>query len=467
MLSLFRYSTRKGGENHKKGIEKLTDELDAIIETEEDLADYGTNTEFDALDFSQEMFGRFYGSADKKSDNEWAFAHEELDKIKEIRELQQITSNDPDLSLISTNYVLDEMSEGIASLIQEYRVYMDDPDNQDEDGDADPSNFFASGDTQIALQQGAAKLQDAIDELKSAKPLLDAMKSGDDPSTEDGEKDRSEIVKKLIDKDSTLRHVMKIVGRLQNAVSGLQANSLAQEMTDQEITTGKAKFSHLVSNEKMYLADDSTVDKFYSRHINREQFMFRQKGKSKKIGGPITVLVDESSSMRGSREDIAKATAAALFIMATEQKRDVTVIGFGTSINYTLKRGKNSKVSKMKSRRRSNEETFTKMKSVSWIANRISNGGTDFVPAIKKALMESKGKNADILFITDGEDHISESALKSIQKSKDKDGTRIFTILLGARRNSLSSVSDAILPFHSLTDQSITSLASLMKAMER
>lgn len=463
MLSLFRYSTRKGGANHKQGIEKLTDELDAIIETEEDQLQYGVNTEFDSMDFAQEMFGRFYGSAEKESNNEWAFAHEELDKLDEIRQLQDITHHDPDLSLLSTNYVLDEMSESIALLLQEYRAYMDDPDNQDEDGNADPSGFSPSGDTQVALQQGAGNLKDAIEQLQQAQPLIEAM-SGDQDSTTEGETDRSQMVKELLDPESTLRKIMKIVGRLQNAISGLQANSLAQEMTDQEITTGKAKFSHLVSSEKMYLADDSTVDKFYSRHINREQFMFRQKGKSKKVGGPITVLVDESSSMSGQREDIAKSVAAALYIMATEQKRDVTVIGFGRNVNYVLKKKKGSKNSTLNVWC---DETITNMKAIHWIANRNSRGGTSFAPAIDRALKESKGKNADILFITDGEDRISSSSLSSIQNSKDKDGTRIFTILIGTQNGYLESVSDAILPFRYLSDDSINSLASLIKTMER
>ena len=467
MLSLFRYSTRKGGAKHQEGIVKLTDELDAIIETEEDQLQYGVNTEFDALDFSQEMFGRFYGSADKESNNEWSFAHEELDKLDEIRQLQDITHHDPDLSLLSTNYVLDEMSESIALLLQEYRAYMDDPDNQDENGDVDPSNFSPSGDTQVAMQQAAGKLGDAIEELKNAKPLIEAM-SGDQAATEKGETDRSQMVKELLDPDSTLRKIMKIVGRLQNAISGLQANSLAQEMTDQEITTGKAKFSHLVSNEKMYLADDATVDKFYSRHINREQFMFRQKGKNKKVGGPITVLVDESSSMSGSREDIAKATAAALFIMATEQKRDATVIGFGSRVNYTIKKKKGEKISYLRwERGNPNTMPLTYMKSIEHIANRNSRGGTNFAPAIEKALDESKGRNADILFITDGQDRISSSSLSAIQKSKAKNGTRIFTIVIGTRNECLESVSDAILPFSYLNDDTINSLARLIKTMER
>ena len=463
MLSLFRYSTRKGGANHQEGIQKFTDELDNVIETEEEQEKYGINTEFDSLDFAQELFGRFYGQAEKKCDNEWAYAHQQLDKLDEIRQLQDITEGDADLSLLSTNYVLDEMSESIASLLKEYRSYMDDPDNQDENGDVDPSDFSPSGDTQVSLQESAGKLSDAIEELKNSKPLIDAM-SGDQDSSEQGETDRSEIVKDLLNPRSTLRKVMKIVGRLQNAICGLKANSMAQELCDQEITVGKGRFSQLVTSEKLYLADDSTVDKFYSRHINREQFMFRQKGKNKKVGGPITVLVDESSSMSGKREDIAKSVAAALFIMASEQRRDVSVIGFGSNVNYVLKKSKNCRDARLI---QYHESVLTYMKAIHWIANRRSAGGTRFAPAIRKALECSRGKFADILFITDGEDSISGESLNAIKKSKDKDGTRIFTILIGTQNRYLKSVSDAILPFSYLTDDSINGLAALMKSMER
>ena len=107
------------------------------------------------------------------------------------------------------------------------------------------------------------------------------------------------------------------------------------------------------------------------------------------------------------------------------------------------------------------------MKSIEHIANRNSRGGTNFAPAIEKALDESKGRNADILFITDGQDRISSSSLSAIQKSKAKNGTRIFTIVIGTRNECLESVSDAILPFSYLNDDTINSLARLIKTMER
>ena len=467
MFGSFRYSTRKGGGEHQQGIELLTDELDNIIETSEDLIKYGANTEFDSMDFAQEMFGRLYGQAELSRENEWSAVHEQLDRIDEIADLQSICKGDPDLAMLSTNYILHTMSEDIGNILREYRSYMENPDSPtNEDGNPDPNEFGLSPASKISMTANGKKLEEIIKDLEASKPLIDAMGDKDAPSGSNHDQNRQHLVKQLMDKDSVLRKIMKIVGRLNNAVNGLQANSLAQEMSDQEITTGKGKFSHLISSEKMYLADDSTVDKFYSRHIKREQFMFRQKGKSKKIGGPITVLIDESGSMDGYRQDIAKSVAAALYAMASQQSRDCIVIGFDSRILFSLKKKKKGKTATLKQRNAYTKE-ITDMSAVGFIANRSTYGGTNFSIAIKEALMQSKGRNADILFITDGADSIPQSSLQSLNRSKEKDGARIFTILLGVANDSLRSVSDAVLPFGRLTDDSINSLAMLMKSMER
>jgi len=467
MFGSFRYSVRKNGVEVSEGREMLTDELDAIIETDEDVVKYGSNTEFDAEDFSQELFGSIMGDAEEVKSNEWAVAQREIGNLDEIRKLKRICEGDPDLSIMATSYVLNSMSEEIANVISEYRAYAEDPDSPtDQNGNPDPDQFSPSAETTGDLITKAKSLQELVDELSEMDDLMDAMGSKDCASQESDEVNRRDLVDQLRRKNSVLRKVMSIVGRLRNAVSGLSANSIAEQLTDTEIVVGRGKLNELLSSEKMYLADVEMQDIFYDRWIKRNQLKFQKKGKSKKIGGPITILVDESGSMDGNREEIAKSVAAALFGMAHEQNRDVTVIGFDHGINYTMKLKKRAKRAQLGNGWRKIKD-LTVFNAVGFIANRKTYGGTCFVTAIDKGLRESKGKNADILFITDGEDRIESSSLQKLLKSKEKDGTRIFTILLGCSNQGLRSVSDAVLPFNRLTEKNINSLAGLMKLMER
>ena len=469
MFGSFRYSTRKGGGEVTKGRELLTDELDAIIETDEELEKYGSNTEFDSEDFCQELFGRVYGDADKVKDNEWAAAHQALDELDEFRQLKSVCANDPDLSAMATAHILQSMSEQIAETVKEYRAYAEDPDSpQDENGQPDPKGFQLSGDTKEAIRSHSQSLEELVKELEDTRDCIDVMGSKDEapPTDRESEEDRSNLVKELRDKNSVLRRIMKIVGRLHDSIRGLSANSMAEELTDQQITVGRGKVTDLLRSETRHLASDETADIFFDRWIKRSQLKFEKKGKSKKVGGPITVLVDESGSMEGHRQDISKAVSAALFAMAAEQKRDITVIGFDTKITFTMKKKKRDTVCSVQ-QYHYNPVQMSTFSAIGHLAKRRTLGGTSFEVAIDKALKESRGKNADILFITDGEDQIRQDALNKIIKSKEKDGTRIFTILLGTNNYSLRSVSDAVLPFGRLTDKSINSLASLMKSMER
>jgi len=453
-----------------EAMEKLGEELDMILESDADIEKYGVNTELDAGDFSRELFGRIYGDAEQVKDNEWSAAHDELDKLDEMKTLMKSCQGDGDLSILASSFIIDKCSEEIAAIVRDYRSYQADQSNQSSEGLPMGGNepFVPSPDATTALSEKADELKDLIKQVQEAEEMIGLM-GGKDPSLndKDSDKDRVHLVRQLMDKHSKLRYIMKIVGRLRDSVRGLSANSLAEEQADTEIGVGRGKFSDLVFSEKMYLATEKSAIIYYDRHIKRKQFKFQKKGKTKKIGGPITILVDESTSMRGPREDIAKSVAAALFAMANEQNRGCSVMGFNTGITYKIRKNGKAKYSELIDDWSGRRKKMGIMNTVGYVANRTTRGGTSFSVAIREALKESKGKNADILFITDGEDHIDSSVLQKISKSKAKDGTRVFTILLGCRNPCLTSVSDGILPFNHLSDESITDLAKLMKSMER
>jgi uncharacterized protein with von Willebrand factor type A (vWA) domain len=472
MFGSFRYSTRKGGEQMVEAREKLAEELDMIIETDEDIAKYGTNTEFDAEDFQCELFGRIHGGAEQVEDNEWNAAHEALDSLDEVRMLMKSCRNDADLSSLATSYIIDTMSEEIANVVKEYRDYIaENPDNEDEDGDT--PGFSPSPDVQADFKSKSKDLKEMIKELEELKDQMSVAGKPEgmfDPP--DSEDDRMSLVREFRNKGSTLNQVLKIVGRLNDSIKGLGANAHTMEMIDQEITIGQGSPDDLLSSELMLLATDETADLFADRWIRRQQFKWKKKGKAKKIGGPLTVLIDESGSMAGTYNQLAKAIATAVLIMSGEQKRDCTILGFMHYMTFGIKKTRSKMLLNYNNYGRNNLHNdrwspISYSRALNMLCNRGTGGGTSFEIAVEQALRESKGKNADILFVTDGADRIQEHALKRLLKSKKRDGTRIFTIVLGCSNDSLQSVSDALIHFRYLNDDSINSIAKLMKVMER
>ncbi len=76
-------------------------------------------------------------------------------------------------------------------------------------------------------------------------------------------------------------------------------------------------------------------------------------------------------------------------------------------------------------------------------------GGTDFNTALKQGLetlREKQYKNADILFITDGLSVVSDEQIAaSLDEVKKKNGTRLFTIVIGNdNAGGMESLSDHI-----------------------
>lgn len=137
---------------------------------------------------------------------------------------------------------------------------------------------------------------------------------------------------------------------------------------------------------------------FLRRLAERETMQYDQKKRDYTGRGPIVFCFDQSGSM-SEFDTQAKGFIIALLTIAKKQNRDLCVLLFSTKIKrFTFKKGRMT------------------THQLLHMAETYLGGGTDYSLALEQALAvlsEREFLLADILFITDGEDEVSEEFLQS------------------------------------------------------
>ena len=152
-----------------------------------------------------------------------------------------------------------------------------------------------------------------------------------------------------------------------------------------------------------------------------------------KIEGPMYLLTDKSGSMDGEKIKWAKATSIALFTKARKERRDFYLRFFDSSphtLNVVPHNARTSEITKF----------------IKYLSKVAGSGGTDITKAVTTAcddIMESSAKGvADIVLITDGEDTLTEHA---IRRKLRKANARLITVMINGENRDLRKLSNAYL----------------------
>ena len=481
-----------GGTILEDSILGLSEVIDESLETEEEMSKYGINTEIDASDFCSEVFGRFYEESPEVVKSEWTDVQNAIAELPEYQALKSSVAKDADLSAMAASHTLNLFKDEIADLLKESRSYREkekedkkrppgdnpgdnpglpngpSPDGPSPDGPSaeDPSDqesvpFEVSKEMKERLMAKAVDIEKITEEMRDLKGTIAA--AGNMTSNVNGtDEDRSELTKQLVN-NSGLRYLFKMMGRLKALMNSLPAHEFNEEQREQIVTVGRGQYTDLLQSEQLLLADDFTTDIFLDRWIRRSQLKWRKRGKTKVGGGPIILLLDESSSMGTRRTQMASAFASAMATLATDEKRGFYSFGFNRQITHKASITKNG-VGYVGSAIRSNKSKPIEV--VMFLMNRGCNGGTHFDPPLQRGIEVSKvEKKADIILLTDGAAPISNSVVEDLKKQKKENGLRVFTILVGgAATNAVSRISDGVAHVSDLNDtSSLVELASLMK----
>lgn len=118
-----------------------------------------------------------------------------------------------------------------------------------------------------------------------------------------------------------------------------------------------------------------------------------------------------------------KGFAIALMFIARRQKRDFNLILFSNDVkSFVFEKGK------------------IKTGDIISLAAMFLGGGTNFEKPLLSALHlinKSRFNNADVIFLTDGEAHVSQQLIETIKKSKKEKTFSILGILVGKKNKGI------------------------------
>jgi len=164
---------------------------------------------------------------------------------------------------------------------------------------------------------------------------------------------------------------------------------------------------------------------FYRKFAERQLLQYELKKNEDKGKGHIICLVDDSGSMYGGNNIIARGAMFGLMECAKRDKRNFACDIF-SSYREEYKR-----------------EILNGSATIQDTMDLLTasfGGGTDYEAPIKYAMEIAKKnefQNADIVIITDGECELRESTKKELIKFKEETGTKVVAICLGYYGNGL------------------------------
>ena len=158
--------------------------------------------------------------------------------------------------------------------------------------------------------------------------------------------------------------------------------------------------------------------------------------------GPVVICLDKSGSMDGPEEIESTGLMLALVGIAQSQNRKARVILYDSQVRY---------VKDIDPLTASPTERLH-------LADRQYGGGTNFMEPLSEALdaLEQNAalKEADVVFITDGEADVTESFSKKWREAQQRLSFKVYTLLVGSYVNTevLDRFSDMNIHVRDLSD---------------
>lgn len=373
---------------------------------------------------------------------------EVMNKLKEqeesIKKMQELMKKEQEMDeLIEEN---EEMDELLQSLIQ-----------IGQGGSAQAQQLQQQIDQNIAskqaIQQLANQIAEEMDDLIEEDDLANeittrAGKAFDEASMQvaetselvdawglgEGEKSRVSYQNKKdaierIRKSPKLKHLTDLIGRFKESAITEQKKKTKHGAVEISSVTLGNKIEDILPSEKMMLSNEATKKDFYNKYTENRNMVYSKESNKSKNKGPIILCCDESGSMDGDRETWSKAFTMGVLEIAQIQKRDFAFIAYDSHANepIVIKKGEVSP-----------EKVIT-------ICEEFLDGGTNFEAPLRKALdliKDSTFKNADIIFVTDGDCGVSDSFKQKFKQVKEEKEFACKGILvdMGSWRSSDSTL---------------------------
>ena len=280
---------------------------------------------------------------------------------------------------------------------------------------------------EITTRAGKA-FDEASMQVAETSELVNAWGLGEGEKSRVSYQNKKDAIER-IRKSPKLKHLTDLIGRFKESAITEQKKKTKHGAVEISSVTLGNKIEDILPSEKMMLSNEATKKDFYNKYTENRNMVYSKESNKSKNKGPIILCCDESGSMDGDRETWSKAFTMGVLEIAQIQKRDFAFIAYDSHANepIVIKKGEVSP-----------EKVIT-------ICEEFLDGGTNFEAPLRKALdliKDSTFKNADIIFVTDGDCGVSDSFKQKFKQVKEEKEFACKGILvdMGSWRSSDSTL---------------------------
>lgn len=368
-----------------KDFQKKKDALEKLVEQEEQMDSLAED-----LDEMEELLDEMRMNGQEGS--------------QEFEELQE-QYNNGEMSLQQARAVAEQMAQDCEELVETTDDLVD--------------NFTVQMDNSII---------DATSEVQQVSDYVQAwgLGEGSDVKVPFGLK-RSALER--IRNSEYLRKFTDMIGKYKEcAVTEQKKKVKASAIEIKSVKVGD-KIEDALPSDKLNLCNDITKKDFYRRMTQGQLMSYDKESQKQKNKGPIIVCIDQSGSMQGDKDMWAKALAVGILEVAQLQKREFACIPYDSRCRKTTIIHKDE-ISPDK---------------IIGIAEERATGGTDFESPLKEAsklIEDSNFKEADVVFITDGDCCVSDEFRRKFKQLKEDKEFRTMGVLVDYGHTSRTTLND-------------------------
>lgn len=256
----------------------------------------------------------------------------------------------------------------------------------------------------------------ATNQVQQVSQLCDTWGIGSGPECQVSFQNKKGALEQ-IRRSPKLKKLTDLIGRFKESAITEQKKKAKNGAVELSSVTVGDKVQDILPSELMTLTHKATKPDFYRRQSEKGLLVYSKEAHKQKNKGPIIVCVDTSGSMNGDEEIWSKAMTVGVLEIAEMQKRDFACIIYSDHADEPIVIKKDE----------------VNPDKIIQCAERFHGGGTNFECALEKAIKlieQSTFREADIMFITDGDCGVSDKFLRKYRTVKEDKGFKTQGILV-------------------------------------
>ena len=243
---------------------------------------------------------------------------------------------------------------------------------------------------------------------------------GDESQSAQQHAEHNQAMLERVKGNAMLLGITHQLGRMKEMLSDLRKNDYAHGRGEKYTVTRGRDMKNLLSGELALMASPATMPLFLRKYHAKGLLQYAKRERVHKGHGDVIVCLDESASTEGENAEWGKSLALAVQDICAHEGRQFALIHFSGKDQFRTDLFLPGQ--------------YTSQDLLS-AAEHFFNGGTDFETPIREALRlinEDAFENADILFVTDGEDTISDELAEQLRNAIQDARCSVIGLLLDA-----------------------------------